>query len=58
MHCIVPKLAMANGQQILPGKTLLVFDEIQDSPEAFFNPLVEKLKMHYITGGMLEVVRR
>ena len=24
---------MASGQQILPGKTLLVFDEIQDSPE-------------------------
>ena len=49
---------MASGQQILPGKTLLVFDEIQDSPEAFFNPLVEKLKRHYITGGMPEVVQR
>ncbi len=58
MHRIVPNLAMASGQQILPGKTLLVFDEIQDSPEAFFNPLVEKLKRHYITGGMPEVVQR
>lgn len=58
MHRIVPNLAMASGQQILPGKTLLFFDEIQDSPEAFFNPLVEKLKMHYITGGMPEVVQR
>lgn len=134
VYRIVPNLAMASGQQILPGKTLLVFDEIQDSPEvlnalkyfhenapeyhvacagsllgitlakpssfpvgqidflsvypmnfleflmatgsgnlaayleqvedlaplpeAFFNPLVEKLKMYYITGGMPEVVQR
>ena len=134
VHRIVPNLAMASGQQILPGKTLVVFDEIQDSPEvlnalkyfhenapeyhvacagsllgitlakpssfpvgqvdflsvypmnfleflmatgsanlaayleqiedlsplpeAFFNPLVEKLKMYYITGGMPEVVQR
>lgn len=134
VHRIVPNLAMASGQQILPGKTLLVFDEIQDSPEvlnalkyfhenapeyhvacagsllgitlakpssfpvgqvdflsvypmnfleflmatgsanlaayleqveglsplpeAFFNPLVEKLKMYYITGGMPEVIQR
>lgn len=49
---------MASGQQILIGKTLLFFDEIQDSPEAFFNPLAVKLKMYYITGGMPEVVQR
>ena len=130
---IIPNLAMAGGQEILPGKTLIVFDEIQDCPEvinslkyfcenapeyhvasagsllgitlskpssfpvgkvdflsiypmnfqefltatgsenladylnsidqieplpdAFFNPLAEKLKMYYITGGMPEVVR-
>lgn len=134
MHRIVPNLAMASGEQILPDKTLLVFDEIQDSsevlnalkyfhenapeyhvacagsllgttlakpssfsvgqvdflsvypmnfleflmatgsanlaayleqvevlsplPEAFFNPLAEKLKMYYIMGGMPEVVHR
>lgn len=130
---IIPNLAMAGGQEILPGKTLIVFDEIQDChevinslkyfcenapeyhvasagsllgitlskpstfpvgkvdflsiypmnfqefltatgsenladylnsidqieplPDAFFNPLAEKLKMYYITGGMPEVVR-
>ncbi len=131
---ILPNLAMAGGQDILPEKTLLIFDEVQDAPEvlnalkyfhenapthhvvcagsllgialakpssfpvgkvdflslypmtfqeflmatdsahlagyldhvneiaplpeAFFNPLTEKLKMYYITGGMPEVVRR
>lgn len=131
---IIPNLAMAGGQDILPGETLLIFDEIQDCPEvlnslkyfcenapeyhvvsagsllgitlakpssfpvgkvdflsiypmnfqeflmatgsgnlakyleqvdeiaplpeAFFNPLAEKLKMYYITGGMPEVVSR
>lgn len=29
---IIPNLAMAGGQDILPGKTLLIFDEIQDCP--------------------------
>ena len=131
---IIPNLAMAGGQDSLPGKTLLIFDEILDCPEvlnslkyfcenapeyhvvsagsllgitlakpssfpvgkvdflsiypmnfqeflmatgsgnlakyleqvdeiaplpeAFFNPLAEKLKMYYITGGMPEVVSR
>ena len=131
---ILPNLAMAGGQDIMPEKTLLIFDEVQDAPEvlnalkyfhenapthhvvcagsllgialakpssfpvgkvdflslypmtfqeflmatdsahlagyldqvneiallpeAFFNPLTEKLKMYYITGGMPEVVRR
>lgn len=27
---ILPNLAMAGGQDILPEKTLLIFDEIQD----------------------------
>ncbi|HCB94130.1 MAG TPA: ATPase [Selenomonas sp.] len=131
---IIPNLAMAGGQDIAPGKTLLVFDELQECPEAlnslkyfcenapeyhvagagsllgialakpssfpvgkadflniypmtfneflmgtgstnlaayleqineiaplpemFFNPLAEKLKMYFITGGMPEVVSR
>lgn len=131
---ILPNLAMASGQDIQKGKTLLIFDEVQDSPEvlnalkyfaenapehhvacagsllgitlarpssfpvgkvdflslypmnfteflmatgsenlaaylgtvdeiaplpdAFFNPLAEKLKMYYVTGGMPEVVSR
>ena len=131
---IIPNLAMAGGQEIAAGKTLVVFDEIQDCPEvlnslkyfcenaqeyhvasagsllgitlakpttfpvgkvdfltiypmsfqeflmatgsanlvaylnqieeiaplpeAFFNPLSEKLKMYFVTGGMPEVVSR
>ncbi len=131
---IIPNLAMAGGQEITAGKTLVVFDEIQDCPEvlnalkyfcenapeyhvagagsllgitlakpttfpvgkvdfltiypmsfqeflmatgsanlvaylnqieeiaplpeAFFNPLSEKLKMYFVTGGMPEVVSR
>lgn len=131
---ILPNLAMAGGQDIVAGKTLIVFDEIQDCPEvlnslkyfcenapeyhvasagsllgialakpssfpvgkvdfltiypmsfqeflmatgssnlatylnqideiaplpeAFFNPLAEKLKMYFVTGGMPEVVYR
>ena len=131
---IVQNLAMAGGQTILPGETLLIFDEIQDAPkvlgalkyfcetapeyhvaaagsllgvalakpssfpvgkveflfihpmnfteflmangdtnfvrylaevdtleplpDAFFLPLVEKLKMYYVTGGMPEAVLR
>lgn len=31
-------------------------DEIENIPEAFFNPLCEKLKMYFITGGMPEAV--
>ncbi|SFI12892.1 hypothetical protein SAMN04487861_11642 [Selenomonas ruminantium] len=131
---ILPNLAMAGGQDIVAGKTLIVFDEIQDCPEvlnslkyfcenapeyhvasagsllgialatpssfpvgkvdfltiypmsfqeflmatgssnlatylnqideiapipeAFFNPLAEKMKMYFVTGGMPEVVYR
>lgn len=31
-------------------------DELESIPEAFFNPLEEKLKMYFITGGMPEAV--
>ena len=30
---VIPNLAMAGGQEIIPGKTLLIFDEVQDCPE-------------------------
>lgn len=129
---ILQNLMLANGQQILPAETLIIFDEIQDCPDvinslkyfcenapqyhvacagsllgitlakpaafpvgkvnflqiepltfsefllangdenlvnylaqvdsleplplAFFNPLLEKLKMYYVTGGMPEAV--
>ncbi len=33
-------------------------DELSPLPEAFFNPLYEKLKMYFVTGGMPEVVER
>lgn len=33
-------------------------DEIAPIPDMFFNPLQEKLKMYYITGGMPEAVLR
>lgn len=33
-----------------------VRDAIEPIPDAFFNPLYEKLKMYYITGGMPESV--
>ena len=32
-------------------------DRIEPIPEAFFNPLYEKLKMYFITGGMPESIR-
>lgn len=129
---ILQNLMMASGQKIVPGKTLIIFDEVQDCPkvinsmkyfcenapqyhiacagslpgiavsepssfpvgkvnfmqidpmtftefllangdgnlaaylgnvdtldplpDAFFNPLYEKLKMYYVTGGMPESV--
>lgn len=45
MHRIVPNLAMASGEQILPDKTLLVFDEIQDSSEVL-NALKYSNQLH------------
>ena len=32
-------------------------DTIEPIPDAFFNPLYEKLKMYYVTGGMPESVK-
>ena len=32
-------------------------DSIEPIPDAFFNPMYEKLKMYYVTGGMPEAVR-
>lgn len=32
-------------------------ERIEPIPEAFFNPLYEKLKMYFVTGGMPEAVR-
>lgn len=31
-------------------------DTIEPIPDAFFNPLYEKLKMYYVTGGMPESI--
>jgi len=46
---------LANGD----GNLLSVlenWDRLEPLPDAFFNPLCEKLKMYYITGGMPEAV--
>ena len=99
---ILQNLMLASGHNIVPEKTLIIFDEVQDCPkvinsmkyfcenapqyhiacagsllgiangdenladyletvndiepipDAFFNPLYEKLKMYYVTGGMPE----
>jgi len=34
VHRILRNLTMVHGKPIIPGKTLLVFDEIQECPEA------------------------
>lgn len=46
---------MANGDENL-ADYLESINEIEPIPPAFFNPLYEKLKMYYITGGMPESV--
>ena len=46
---------LANGDKNLV-QYLESIDEIAPIPDAFFNPLQEKLKMYYITGGMPESV--
>lgn len=48
---------MATGSANL-ATYLNQIDEIAPLPEAFFNPLAEKLKMYFVTGGMPEVVSR
>ncbi len=46
---------IANGDGNLAAY-LERIDTIEPIPDAFFNPLYEKLKMYYITGGMPESV--
>lgn len=46
---------LANGDENLVNY-LNSIDDIAPIPDAFFNPLCEKLKMYYITGGMPESV--
>ena len=46
---------MANGDENLV-QYLESVNTIEPIPEAFFNPLYEKLKMYYVTGGMPEPV--
>ena len=47
---------MANGDENLAAY-LETVDTIEPIPDAFFNPLCEKLKMYYVTGGMPEPVK-
>lgn len=46
---------LANGDEKLVSY-LETVDTIAPIPDAFFNPLYEKLKMYYVTGGMPESV--
>lgn len=46
---------LANGDENL-ATFLDQMDTIEPVPDAFFNPLCEKLKMYYVTGGMPESV--
>ncbi len=47
---------LANGDKNL-SVYLETVDMIEPFPDAFFNPLYEKLKMYYVTGGMPEAVK-
>ena len=47
---------LANGDANL-AKYLESIEKIEPVPDAFFNPLYEKLKMYFVTGGMPESVR-
>ena len=46
---------LANGDENL-ANYLDAVDTLEPLPDAFFNPLYEKLKMYYVTGGMPESV--
>ena len=46
---------LANGDANLV-EYLQSVDALEPLPDAFFNPLYEKLKMYYVTGGMPEAV--
>ncbi len=47
---------LANGDGNL-ANYLETVNAIEPIPDAFFNPLYEKLKMYYVTGGMPESVK-
>jgi hypothetical protein len=47
---------LANGDENLAAY-INSTDSLEPIPEAFFNPLSEKLKMYFVTGGMPESVR-
>lgn len=47
---------LANGDEHL-ARCLHQWDVLAPLPDAFFNPLYEKLKLYYVTGGMPEAVR-
>jgi len=47
---------MANGDGNL-AEYMQNIDVLEPIPDAFFNPLYEKLKMYFVTGGMPEAVR-
>ena len=47
---------MANGDENLVTYIDSI-EKIESIPEAFYNPLYEKLKMYYVTGGMPEAVK-
>lgn len=47
---------IADGSENLV-QYLTSINKIENIPDAFFNPLVEKLKMYYVIGGMPEAVR-
>jgi len=46
---------IANGDENL-AQYLQTVNTIEPIPDAFFNPLYEKIKMYYVTGGMPEPV--
>ena len=50
-----PEFLLANGDENLE-QYLEQVDTLEPIPDAFFNPLYEKLKMYYVTGGMPEPV--
>ena len=55
-HRIIELLSLIAGKKILPGKTLIIFDEIQECPEALNGLKYFKEKAneyHVITAGSL-----
>jgi predicted AAA+ superfamily ATPase len=50
------EILLANGDCNLV-EYILSINAVAPLPDAFFNPLCEKLKMYYVSGGMPEVVK-